>query len=100
MPCDRAGEKDAAIGLQILQPGQTASQNCLYSQGGSNAAGYRARRAPDVLTTLPVNHYDCKNPDKVAMNPGRTLYNFNRAVTAPATGEDTWKWLLLGTASN
>ena len=94
------GEEDAAIGLQILQPGQTASQVCLYSQGGSNAAGYRQRREADDLTTAPIKDYDCKNDDKVAFNPRKTVYNFNRSVTAPATGEDTWKWLLLGTASN
>lgn len=95
-----SGEEDAAIGLQILQPGQTASQVCLYSQGGSNASGYRQRRSPADLTTAPIKHYDCDNDGKVAMNPGKTLYNFNRSVTAPATGEDAWKWLLLGTASN
>jgi phospholipid/cholesterol/gamma-HCH transport system substrate-binding protein len=96
----RPGEWDGAIGLQFLQPGQTQSQVCLYEQGGSNAAKYRARRAPDVLTTLPVKAYDCANPAKVAMSPGKTEYNFNRSVMAPATGEDDLKWLLLGTASN
>lgn len=97
---NRPGEKHARIGLQLLRPGETDAQVCLFSQGGNNAAGYRARRQPDQLGTLPVQHYDCLNPNKVAFNPGRTLYNYNRAVSAPAGGEDSWTWLLVGTASN
>jgi phospholipid/cholesterol/gamma-HCH transport system substrate-binding protein len=97
---NRPGEQDGSIGLQFLAPGETEEQVCLFEQGGSNAAGYRARRNPDELAPMPVEHYDCLNPDKVARNPGRTVYNYNRAVTAPASGEDSWKWLLLGTASN
>ncbi len=96
----RPGERDGAIGLQLLAPGETQSQMCLYSQGGEQAAGYRARRPPDEVAHAPIKHYDCLDKTRVPFNPGRTLYNYNRAVTAPGVGEDSWKWLLLGTASN
>ena len=96
----RPGERDGAIGLQLLTPGETQEQVCLFSQGGEQAAGYRQLRPPNELSTAPIEHYDCQDPTRIPFNPGRTVYNFNRAVTAPVGGEDSWKWLLLGTASN
>ena len=81
-------------------PGQYEPTMCLYEHGGSDAAGYRAVRPPNDLTNAEVKHYDCLNDDKVPFNPRKTEYNFNRGVVAPATGEDSWKWLLVGTASN
>lgn len=81
-------------------PGQYESTMCLHQYGGSDAEGYRAVRPPDELENAPVEHYDCLNDDKVPFNPRKTEYNYDRAVVAPPRGEDSWKWLLLGTASN
>lgn len=94
----RPGKSNADIGL-IFQPTPDVykSQLCRDKYGDP---GYRAVRAPNDLTTLPLPHYNCTNTAKLPMNPDKTLYNYNRAVTAPAGGEDSWKWLLLGTASN
>ena len=103
----RPGKSNTSIGLIVRDttPAEYKAEVCKYEYGGADAAGYRAKRAPDVLTTLPMQHYNCLNPNKLPMNADRTDYatdrvNYNRAVTAPAGGEDSWKWLLLGTASN
>lgn len=97
----RPGKDNVAIGL-IFPPldGKYTKQMCRYQYGGSDAAGYRAVRPPNDLTTAPMQHFDCLNDAKVPLNPRKVLYNYNRSVTAPAAGEDSWKWLLLGTASN
>jgi len=97
----RAGLWDGRIPVIVTDtmPGQYESTTCLYQYGGSDAAGYRAIRPPDDLTNAPVKHYDCLNDDKVPFNARKTEYNYDRAVVAPATGEDSWKWLLVGTAS-
>ncbi|MFL6090776.1 MAG: MCE family protein [Aeromicrobium sp.] len=81
-------------------PGAYEAGMCLYQYGGADAAGYRAVRPPDDLTSAPALHYDCLNDNKVPMNPRKTEYHYDRTVVAPARGEDSWKWLLLGTASN
>lgn len=98
----RAGLFDGRIPVIFTDtlPGQYEATMCLHQYGGEDAAGYRARRPPDDLTNAVVKHYDCLNDEKVPFNPRKTEYNFNRGVVAPATGEDSWKWLLLGTASN
>ena len=98
----RAGLFDGRIPVIFTDtlPGQYEGTMCLYALGGSDAAGYRAARPPNDLTNAEVKHYDCLNDDKVPFNPRKTEYNFNRGVVAPATGEDSWKWLLMGTASN
>ena len=98
----RAGLFDGRIPVVFTDglPGQYEQTICRFQDGGEDAAGYRAIRPPDDLTNAVVKHYDCLNDDKVPFNPRKTEYNFNRAVTAPATGEDSWKWLLVGTASN
>jgi phospholipid/cholesterol/gamma-HCH transport system substrate-binding protein len=94
----RSGMSDGRIGLIILQPGQTQAQVCKFEFGGSDAAGYRELRDPDELNALPVKHYDCLNDGKVAFNPRKTKYNFNRS--APENGKETGTWLLVGTTSN
>jgi phospholipid/cholesterol/gamma-HCH transport system substrate-binding protein len=82
------------------QPGPYEKEMCLHALGGADARGYRAFRPPNDLTAAEAKHYDCLNNAKVPFNPRKTEYHFNRAVTAPAMGEDSWKWLLVGTASN
>jgi phospholipid/cholesterol/gamma-HCH transport system substrate-binding protein len=94
----RQGMSDGRIGLIILQPGETKKEVCKFQFGGSDAAGYRKLRDPDELEALPVKHYDCLNDNKVAFNPRKTKYNFNRS--APGTGKEPATWLLLGTTSN
>ncbi|HJR90458.1 MAG TPA: hypothetical protein VJ782_09905, partial [Aeromicrobium sp.] len=98
----RAGLFDGRIPVVFTDglPNQYPNTICLHKFGGADAAGYRAERPPNDLTNAEVKHYDCLNDNKVPFNPRKTEYNFNRAVTAPATGEDSWKWLLVGTASN
>jgi phospholipid/cholesterol/gamma-HCH transport system substrate-binding protein len=98
----RAGLWDGRIPVIFTDtlPGQYEETICRYQDGGSDAAGYRPIRPPDDLTNAEVKHYDCLNKDKTPFNPGHTEYNYDRAVVAPATGEDSWKWLLVGTTSN
>jgi phospholipid/cholesterol/gamma-HCH transport system substrate-binding protein len=98
----RAGLFDGRIPviLRDTLPGQYEPTICLHQYGGADAEGYRAARPPDDLSNAEVKHYDCLNNDKVPFNPRKTEYNFDRAVVAPATGEESWKSLLLGTASN
>lgn len=82
-------------------PNEYKKQMCLFKYGGSDATGYRAFRPTSDLTTAPIKHYDCLTESKVPFNPRKVEYNtLNRAVTAPATGEGSWKWLLLEVASN
>ena len=96
----RPGMSNTSIGL-IMRDGEPPeryqSQVCKHEYGDPN---YRAPRPPDDLTVAPQPHYDCLNDAKLPMNSRKVLYNYNRSVTAPAGGEDSWKWLLLGTASN
>jgi phospholipid/cholesterol/gamma-HCH transport system substrate-binding protein len=94
----RPGKSNTSIGLVFVSPldGYQA-QICATKFGDP---GYRARRLPNDLTTLPLKHYDCLNEGKVTMNPHKTLYNFNRSVAAPADGKDSWKWLLMGMTTN
>lgn len=98
----RAGLFDGRIPVIFTDtlPGQYEETVCLHQYGGADAAGYRAARPPDDLTNAVVKHYDCLNNDKVPFNPRKTEYHYNRGVVAPGPGEDSWKWLLLGTASN
>ena len=103
--------------LTPVPPPSPAHQNqaaevCLFSQGGSNAEAYRAIRDPDELGDIEFNvGTDCKNPNKVGMNPSRVEFHknggngdtdhpYHRAAAASSSGEDSWKWLLLGPASN
>jgi phospholipid/cholesterol/gamma-HCH transport system substrate-binding protein len=98
----RAGLFDGRIPVIFTDtlPGQYESTLCSFDYGGADAAGYRKLRPPNDLTNAAVKHYDCLNKNKVPFNPGKTEYNYDRAVVAPPSGEDSWKWLLLGTASN
>jgi phospholipid/cholesterol/gamma-HCH transport system substrate-binding protein len=92
-------------------------QACLWENGGVDAEGYRERRAPNDLEDIEFDvGTDCKNEKKVPFNPGFVeLYkngggainhpyhpadSYHRAAVASAVGKDSWKWLLLGPASN
>ncbi len=100
------------IGL-IFDPGQP-SQACLFKPGANDDddAGYREVRAPNELEDIEFNvGTDCKNDQKVPMNPRFVELHKNgggaighpyheRAPVASAPGKDSWKWLLLGPASN
>jgi phospholipid/cholesterol/gamma-HCH transport system substrate-binding protein len=96
------------IGLVLtpVPPPSPAAQNqsaeiCTFAKGGQDAEAYRARRDPDELADIEFNvGTDCKNPDKIGMNPSRVDFNKNRASAASTPGKDSWKWLLLGPASN
>jgi phospholipid/cholesterol/gamma-HCH transport system substrate-binding protein len=94
----RPGKTNTSIGLVFVSPLDGYHDQICATKFGD--PGYRAVRPPNDLTTLPSKHYDCLNEDKVTMNPHKTLYNFNRSVTAPADGKDSWKWLLLGMTTN
>ena len=94
----RPGKSNTSIGLVFVSPTEQYKEEVCATKFGD--PGYRAVRPPNDLTTLPSKHYDCLNEDKVTMNPHKTLYNFNRSVTAPADGKDSWKWLLLGMTTN
>ena len=78
---------------------------------------YRERREPNELEDIEFDvGTDCKNKDKVPFNPGFVEFykngggainhpyhpadSYNRAAVASAAGKDSWKWLLLGPASN
>ena len=85
---------------------------CLFENGGADAEGYRARRAPNDLDDRELDiGADCKNDQKVPFNPRFVeLYKngggaeghpyHERAAVASAPGKDSWKWLLLGPASS
>lgn len=97
---------------------------CLFENGGVDAEGYRERRPPDALEDIEFDvGTDCKNEDKVPFNPGfvefykngggainhpyhdkdgyeHTHHGAPRAPVASASGKDSWKWLLLGSAAN
>jgi phospholipid/cholesterol/gamma-HCH transport system substrate-binding protein len=94
----RPGKWSGSIGLVFAPPSPVYQEQICATKFGD--PGYRTIRPPTDLTTLPLNHYDCDNEDKVPMDADKVLYNFNRTATAPAGGKDSWKWLLLGTASN
>jgi phospholipid/cholesterol/gamma-HCH transport system substrate-binding protein len=82
-------------------PPNQGSEACLFENGGADAEGYRMRRDPDQVEDMEFNvGTDCKNDDKVPFNPRFTDFNKNRAAAASAPGKDSWKWLLLGPASN
>jgi phospholipid/cholesterol/gamma-HCH transport system substrate-binding protein len=62
---------------------------------------YRQRRPPSDLDDIEFNvDADCKNYSKVARNPEKTIINLNRTGADSAPGKDSWKWLLLGPATN
>ena len=62
---------------------------------------YRERRPPNELDDIEFNvDADCKNYSKVARNPEKTIINLNRTGADSAPGKDSWKWLLLGPATN
>jgi phospholipid/cholesterol/gamma-HCH transport system substrate-binding protein len=74
---------------------------CLFTNGGADAEGYRAAREPDQLEDIEFDvGTDCLNDKKVPFNPRFVEFHKNRASVASATGKDSWKWLLLGPASN
>ena len=93
-------------------PHNQATEACLYSNGGADAEGYRERRAPNALADIEFDvGTDCLNDNKVPMNPRFVEFHKNggppithpyhdRAPVASAAGKDSWKWLLLGPASN
>lgn len=93
-----AGQFDATFGIVT-----TADPTpCTYIDNGGEASGYRKRRpAEDITDREFVPTLDCKvEPNNVARQPSKT--DFNRAaaaVGATATGKDSWKWLLLGPAT-
>lgn len=94
----RPGKSNTSIGLVFVSPIEDYKGEVCATKFGD--PGYRTARPPDQLGTQPLTHYDCLNEGKVTMNPHKTLYNYNRTVTAPAGGKDSWKWLLLGTTTN
>jgi phospholipid/cholesterol/gamma-HCH transport system substrate-binding protein len=85
---------------------------CLHENGGADAEGYRDRREPNELEDIEFDvGTDCENDQKVPMNPrfvefyknggGAITHPYHdRAPVASAAGKDSWKWLLLGPASN
>jgi len=93
-------------------PHNQATEACLHENGGEDAEGYKDRREPNELADREVDvDTDCKNDQKVPMNPrfvefyknggGAITHPYhNRAPVASAAGKDSWKWLLLGPASN
>jgi phospholipid/cholesterol/gamma-HCH transport system substrate-binding protein len=101
-----------------IDPAAQRNNACLFEQGGVNAEGYRARREPDELGDIEFDvGTDCKNEKKVPFNPGFVAFDpngggffeehpyhpadeYHRAAVASSTGEDSWKWLLLGPTSN
>ncbi len=95
-----------------VDPEAQHNNACLYATGGADAEGYRERRDPDELGDLQFDvGTDCKNDQKVPFNPrfvefhkgngGAITHPYHdRASVASAPGEDSWKWLLLGPASN
>ena len=104
------------IGLQFDSPippdDSQAHTACLFSNGDEDAEGYRERRAANELGDIEFDvGTDCKNDQKVPMNPRFVEYFKNgandptthpyhdRAPVASAAGKDSWKWLLLGPAS-
>lgn len=105
------------IGLQFDSPvppeDSQAHTACLWANNDADdKAGYRERRAANDLADIEFDvGTDCKNDQKVPMNPRFVEYHKNgggdvthpyhdRAPVASATGKDSWKWLLLGPASN
>ena len=99
-------------------PHNQATEACLDETGGADAERYRPRRIPIDVEDIQFDvGTDCKNEDKVPFNPGFVEFYKNgggainhpyhppntyheRAAVASATGKDSWKWLLLGPASN
>jgi phospholipid/cholesterol/gamma-HCH transport system substrate-binding protein len=78
-----------------------ANEVCLWKNHGSEDDAYREIRDPDQLQDIEFDvGTDCKNPDKVGFNPSRVEFHKNRAAAASSAGKDSWKWLLLGPASN
>ena len=110
------GDKDenwaGRIGL-ALDPGQPG-QACLFKPGPNDDddAGYREIREPNEIDDIEFDvGTDCKNDQKVPMNPRFVEFHKNgggaiehpyhdRAPVASATGKDSWKWLLLDPAAN
>ena len=105
------------IGLIFDSPppspdGQAASACLWENPSPADKAGYRERRAPDELGDIEFDvGTDCLNDNKVPMNPRFVEFHKNnggaithpyheRAAAASAPGKDSWKWLLLGPASN
>jgi phospholipid/cholesterol/gamma-HCH transport system substrate-binding protein len=93
-------------------PHNQATEACLHENGGADAEGYRDRREPNELEDIEFDvGTDCLNDNKVPMNPrfvefyknggGAITHPYHdRAPVASAAGKDSWKWLLLGPASN
>jgi phospholipid/cholesterol/gamma-HCH transport system substrate-binding protein len=93
-------------------PHNQATEACLHENGGADAEGYKDRREPNELADREFDvDTDCKNDQKVPMNPrfvefyknggGAITHPYHdRAPVASAAGKDSWKWLLLGPASN
>jgi phospholipid/cholesterol/gamma-HCH transport system substrate-binding protein len=92
------------IGL-VLTPGQGA-EVCSVDNGDTDH--YREARAPDQVGDREFDvDTDCKASTegpvadrKVALNPSRVEFHKNRAAASSTPGKDSWKWLLLGPASN
>lgn len=93
-------------------PDNQATEACLDETGGADAEGYRPRRVPIDVADIQFDvGTDCKNDNKVPMNPrfvefyknggGAITHPYHdRAPVASVAGKDSWKWLLLGPASN
>ncbi len=100
-----------------VDPAAQMNNACLHETGGADAEAYRDRREPFELEDKEFDvGTDCKNRMKVPFNPGFVEFyknggsainhpyhppsTYNRAAVASETGKDSWKWLLLGPASN
>lgn len=114
---DEPGDETAwagRIGLIFDKPPphNQATEACLHENGGDDAEGYKDRREPNELADREFEvDTDCKNDQKVPMNPrfvefyknggGAITHPYHdRAPVASAAGKDSWKWLLLDPASN
>jgi phospholipid/cholesterol/gamma-HCH transport system substrate-binding protein len=102
------GEFDATFGLVVTPNAMPPDRHrvCKHSNNALEDEEYRDRRDdPDApgheLKDIPFNvEADCKDYSIVARNPEKTIVNLNRTGTASAPGKDSWKWLLLGPATN
>ena len=88
---------DATFGLVITAPGE-------YEICGEEDNGQRDRRDPNQVYDMQFDvNAGCIVSDKVPRGPDKTVINRNRTVVGSGdeyTGEDAWKWLLLGPATS
>lgn len=83
---------------------------CTYADDGGPSSGYRARRDPEDITDVAFNvDLDCKvDNNNVARQSTKTEFRRSAASSGAsakvaqgtaAIGKDSWKWLLLGPAT-